>query len=81
MSPSSTCGYRACGEPIARHLLMCPTHWRMVPKDVQDRVYKHYRAQNWGEWGRALDDARVAVATVLGHPIPPRLMKPKGDAQ
>jgi hypothetical protein len=77
MSPMSSCGYRPCGAPIARHLLMCAAHWRLVPKDVQNRVYKHYRAKDWANWGAALDDARVAVATALGDPIPTRLMKPR----
>jgi hypothetical protein len=44
---------------------MCAPHWRLVPQPIQNRVYKHYRAKDWTQWGKALDDARNAVAFVL----------------
>lgn len=71
----SRCGYPPCGMSIARHLLMCAPHWRLVTKPVQDRVYRYYKAQDWANWGRALDDARVDVAKAIGDKIPARLMK------
>lgn len=37
------CHARGCGVPIPPHLLMCLRHWRMVPIDIQRRVWKHYR--------------------------------------
>jgi len=37
------CHARGCGRPIPPRLLMCLRHWRMVPIDIQRRVWKHYR--------------------------------------
>ena len=65
MSPASHCAFRPCGAVIPRHLLMCAPHWRLVPRPIQDRVYRHYRAKDWTQWGHALDDARKAVSAAL----------------
>lgn len=33
-----------CDKPVPPKMLMCLRHWRMVPKDVQDLVWAHYRS-------------------------------------
>ena len=38
-----TCHAIGCDRPVAPRFLMCPTHWRMVPKHLQIAVYRHYR--------------------------------------
>lgn len=46
---------------------MCKRHWRMVPKDIQDRVYATYRPGQCDdmrpsrEWFKAARDAIGAV--------------------
>lgn len=55
---------------IAAHLLMCPTHWRMVPADVQAEVRASHDERMQGEnpgrlhprHSRACVLARLAVA-------------------
>ena len=37
------CHARGCGRSIPPRLLMCLRHWRMVPIDIQRRIWKHYR--------------------------------------
>ncbi len=32
-----------CQEPVPPKMHMCLRHWRMVPKAVQDLIWKHYR--------------------------------------
>lgn len=32
-----------CGEAVPPKMHMCLKHWRMVPKGVQDLIWKHYR--------------------------------------
>lgn len=29
--------------PVAPRLLMCPAHWRQVPRSLQAAVWRHYR--------------------------------------
>lgn len=38
-----TCHAIACGKPVKPELLMCGKHWRLVPKDLQINVWRHYR--------------------------------------
>lgn len=37
------CHARGCTTPVPPRLLMCARHWRMVPKDLQQRVWAHCR--------------------------------------
>lgn len=37
------CHAAGCGSEVPPKLLMCYRHWRMVPKDIQALVWKHYR--------------------------------------
>ena len=68
-----------CQTPIGRSLLMCSKHWHLVPKDLQDAVYR-----TWGRVSRKADphtklqhiaayrqarDAAVAAAQACADPI------------
>lgn len=37
------CHARGCRREVAPSLLMCPVHWRMVPRHLQRAVWQHYR--------------------------------------
>jgi hypothetical protein len=37
------CHARGCGTPVPPRLLMCLRHWKMVPIDIQRRVWHYYR--------------------------------------
>lgn len=37
------CHARRCQTPVPPRIMMCDRHWRMVPSDLQDRIYKAYR--------------------------------------
>jgi hypothetical protein len=60
------CFAAGCPVKIARRLLMCPKHWRMVPRDIQIAVYETLDA--WQRGGdpkpyiKAIEAARAAVA-------------------
>jgi hypothetical protein len=38
-----TCHAEGCEAVVAPRFLMCPRHWRMVPKALQHAVWEHYR--------------------------------------
>ena len=63
-----TCHARGCGTKIPRKMLMCHRHWFKVPKEIRDRVWKHYRpGQEVGvrriepEWREAAADAVASL--------------------
>lgn len=62
------CPVTGCpAAPLPRAILMCPPHWRMVPKKLQRAVYAAYaggRGLGTTVLHRAQDDA---VAAVLAH--------------
>lgn len=37
-----SCSVPGCGRQIASKFLMCAPHWRCVPTDLQEKVYKAY---------------------------------------
>jgi hypothetical protein len=37
------CHARGCFVPVRPSLLMCAPHWRMVPREVQQKVLRTYR--------------------------------------
>lgn len=61
------CLARGCDEQLPASRLMCLRHWRMVPREIQDRIWKHYKrgqtlATAAPEWTSAAKDAIRAVA-------------------
>lgn len=67
------CHARGCTAACPPEHLMCSRHWRMVPKDLQGRVWSHYRPGQCDDkrpseaWVRAADAAIAAVARVEGR--------------
>lgn len=53
------CPVPGCSEMHARRLMMCPTHWRQVPKPIRDEVWRSYREE--GVLSEAYIEARVAA--------------------
>lgn len=60
------CQAKGCNAQVPVHLLMCPTHWAMVPKASQRVVWATYRERDWsGAKHQAyLDAVQAAVAAV-----------------
>lgn len=63
-----TCHAIGCERIVRPEMLMCYWHWGMVPKEIQKRVWKHYRDGQCEdknpskEWHEAADEAIRAVA-------------------
>lgn len=59
-----------CKTSCAPRLLMCPKHWLMVPKELQDEVYRTVKLrgksidQTWAAWWRAQANAINHVAKI-----------------
>ncbi len=66
------CHAEGCDTRVAPAYLMCPRHWRMVPRDVQLRIWRHYREGQEQdkrpsvEYLAAFRDAVTAVAKKTG---------------
>jgi hypothetical protein len=37
------CHAEGCETPVPPAKLMCLKHWRLVPREIQCRVWRHYR--------------------------------------
>lgn len=67
-----TCHAHGCNVPCAPRFLMCPPHWRMVPRDIQSNVYLAvgrrgpYIDETWAPWWRAAHRAIAHVALQEG---------------
>lgn len=69
------CNAIQCTAVVSAQYLMCPSHWRQVPKALQDRIYAAYRA-NPGRTQRlssinyltACAEAVEHLANKEGHP-------------
>jgi hypothetical protein len=62
------CFADGCNRRISRKLLMCPAHWAMVPRGIQEPIYATLREWQAGGSPRpyiqAITRARLAVANV-----------------
>jgi hypothetical protein len=56
----SLAAHKLCNVALAIHLLMCAPHWRMVPKPLQQKVYRAWEAYQRGDID--LNDLRVVQA-------------------
>jgi hypothetical protein len=43
MTMPHKCPVRDCEKQVGDVFLMCPRHWRMVPKELQTEVYRTFR--------------------------------------
>lgn len=55
-TPTHRCPARGCTRDVRDDLLMCGSHWRMVPATAQARVYRAY------DNGRGRDSAELLTA-------------------
>lgn len=79
------CCAEGCTRPIAKSLLMCMTHWRMVPAPLQREVYRAFRAWDRAPLGEALPHrkayrkaAREAVTAVREKEIKRQVRREAG---
>lgn len=66
------CPIEGCTHQLPTHILMCKPHWAMVPKHVQQRVYKAWNGgavQNIQDYLTAKNEAINSVHQALGYPI------------
>lgn len=68
-----TCHAKNCKTNCKPEYLMCPRHWRMVPRLTQALVYRHYQPGQCdldpmpsGKWHAAADVAIAQVAAKEG---------------
>lgn len=75
LSMAHVCHARGCTTAVRPELLMCGRHWRMVPKAVQQAVWRAYRPGQCEDrhvslgWLEAANAAIGAVATREGHSL------------
>jgi hypothetical protein len=62
-------GLEQCPRTVRAGQLMCPAHWRLVPKAIANRVWRTWRAfcadgtdEQWAQYADAREDALAAVA-------------------
>jgi hypothetical protein len=61
------CAVPGCGEVILRRLLMCPVHWRLVPRPTQIALSKAFRS---GDRKTYLAERQAAIDSVTGGQLP-----------
>jgi hypothetical protein len=61
------CHARNCSTAVPPELLMCAKHWRMVPKPMQQDVWRNYRRGQCDDMrpSRAWHDAADAAITFV----------------
>ena len=73
------CHARNCDKECKPEFLMCPKHWKMVPPNLQQDVYKHYRKGQCDdkkpseEWLAAADAAIKSVSATENRADPRQL--------
>lgn len=58
------CHAAGCLASVPPTMLMCGRHWRKVPRDIQNRVYRHYRHGQCDDWQITHEYAEAAKAAV-----------------
>lgn len=58
------CHAAGCTANVPPERLMCYKHWKMVPKDVQRRVWTHYRDGQCDDWQISHEYAEAAKAAM-----------------
>ncbi len=70
------CAATGCSERIPPHLLMCRVHWKLVGRDVRQRVMRHYqigqerRGDASEAYRAAAAEAIRQVARIEARPLP-----------
>lgn len=68
------CHARNCATRCRPTYLLCPAHWRLVPRPIQSAVYATYRNGQCGDipseaWHQAADAAIGFVSALEDHPL------------
>jgi hypothetical protein len=45
MSNTHKCPANGCNAQVPYRMLMCGSHWKLVPRAIQDAVYREYRRE------------------------------------
>ena len=70
------CHAEGCEVEVPPRMHMCLNHWRMVPKAVQELIWKHYRAGQEIDKRPTIEYIAVAFVSVScvalkeGRPLP-----------
>lgn len=70
---SHHCHVPTCKLPCPPRYLTCPPHWKLVPKDLQDEVYRTVGKrgklidETWAPWWRAQAKAIHAIMVAEGR--------------
>jgi hypothetical protein len=64
MMATHQCPIDGCDVQVPPHLLMCRSHWRRVPKELQRRVYDTY-ANGTGLMTEEYEEARSAAIAAV----------------
>jgi hypothetical protein len=59
------CPIAGCDVMKRRTMLMCKSHWRLVPDWLQREVWTYYKNKNWPEWLKASKRATAEVNAVV----------------
>jgi hypothetical protein len=68
-----TCHVPHCATACPPKYLTCPAHWKMVPKEMQDEVYRTVGMrgklidETWAPWWRAQANAIHAIMVAEGR--------------
>lgn len=70
-----TCHAVNCTVEVPRKMFMCLRHWRLVPKDMQRKIWKHYQPGQENDMDLVtdayLDAARAARQAVAAKEAQP----------
>lgn len=58
-----SCPVGGCPSWVPADKLMCAPHWRLVPRDIQRRVYAAYRSEPGGVEHRGAMMAAITAVT------------------
>jgi len=79
------CHAKGCSAEVPPSLLMCSHHWRMVPEDLQRRVWRTYRKGQEIDkrpseaYLAAMREAIEAVSTIEGRKAAPETPRELGS--
>ncbi|HEY6154663.1 MAG TPA: hypothetical protein VIW07_13060 [Candidatus Udaeobacter sp.] len=55
------CPVPGCRSMVQRTMAMCFTHWRMVPSNIQSKIWTTWRASDWQAHAEAMKLAMAAI--------------------
>lgn len=61
------CAARGCARPIPHRTLMCSWHWRQVPRNLQQNVWKHYKTGQEKELRKVTSEYVLAAKAAIDY--------------